>query len=79
MPSSALNGGHLVQEVVGVRLDPHVATRLVLQRLHQVMKAAGDEAGCIAYLMGYHVIAERMFRHQFDVLDLEVPAALTNT
>jgi uncharacterized protein (DUF302 family) len=28
-----------------------------------VMKAAGDEADCVAYLMGNHVIAERMFRH----------------
>jgi uncharacterized protein (DUF302 family) len=28
-----------------------------------VMQAAGDDADCIAYLMGNHVIAERMFRH----------------
>lgn len=27
------------------------------------MQAAGDEAECIAYLMGNHVVAERMFRH----------------
>jgi uncharacterized protein (DUF302 family) len=27
------------------------------------MRAAGDQADCIAYLMGNHVIAERMFRH----------------
>jgi len=31
--------------------------------VHPVMKAAGDEADCIAYLMGNHLIAERMFRH----------------
>ena len=31
--------------------------------VHPVMKAAGDQADCIAYLMGNHVIAERMFRH----------------
>lgn len=31
--------------------------------VHPVMKAAGDEADCIAYLMGNHVIAEQMFRH----------------
>jgi Domain of unknown function DUF302 len=31
--------------------------------VHPVMRAAGDEADCIAYLMGNHVIAERMFRH----------------
>jgi Domain of unknown function DUF302 len=28
-----------------------------------VMRAAGDRSDCIAYLMGNHVIAERMFRH----------------
>ena len=27
------------------------------------MRAAGDRADCIAYLMGNHTIAERMFRH----------------
>jgi uncharacterized protein (DUF302 family) len=31
--------------------------------LHPVMRGAGDTADCIAYLMGNHVIAERMFRH----------------
>jgi len=31
--------------------------------VHPVMKAAGDEADCVAYLMGNHLIAERMFRH----------------
>lgn len=31
--------------------------------LHPVMKGASDTADCIAYLMGNHVIAERMFRH----------------
>ena len=31
--------------------------------VHPVMSAAGDQAGCIAYLMGNHIIAERMFRH----------------
>ncbi len=28
----------------------------------RLMQAAGDEADCIAYLMGNHTIAERMFR-----------------
>jgi uncharacterized protein (DUF302 family) len=28
-----------------------------------VMRLAGDNADCIAYLMGNHTIAERMFRH----------------
>ena len=31
--------------------------------LHPVMELAGDRADCIAYLMGNHTIAERMFRH----------------
>jgi uncharacterized protein (DUF302 family) len=31
--------------------------------LHPVMELAGDHADCIAYLMGNHTIAERMFRH----------------
>jgi uncharacterized protein (DUF302 family) len=30
---------------------------------HPVMTNAGDTADCIAYLMGNHVIAETMFRH----------------
>jgi hypothetical protein len=30
---------------------------------HPLMQAAGDDADCVAYLMGNHVIAERMFRH----------------
>ena len=30
---------------------------------HPVMQAAGDSSDCIAYLMGNHTIAERMFRH----------------
>jgi Domain of unknown function DUF302 len=31
--------------------------------LHPVMQLAGDNPQCIAYLMGNHTIAERMFRH----------------
>jgi hypothetical protein len=31
--------------------------------LHPVMQLAGDTADCVAYLMGNHTIAERMFRH----------------
>jgi len=30
---------------------------------HPLMHAAGDDADCLWYLMGNHVIAERMFRH----------------
>ena len=31
--------------------------------VHPVMANAGDPADCIAYLMGNHILAERMFRH----------------
>lgn len=31
--------------------------------IHQVMRLAGDNARCFAYLMGNHTIAERMFRY----------------
>jgi len=31
--------------------------------LHAVMANAGHTADCVAYLMGNHVIAEKMFRH----------------
>jgi uncharacterized protein (DUF302 family) len=36
--------------------------------VHRVMQAAGDRADCIAYLMGNHTIAERMFRHDPRVM-----------
>lgn len=31
--------------------------------VHPVMQLAGDPQDCVAYLMGNHTIAERMFRH----------------
>jgi uncharacterized protein (DUF302 family) len=31
--------------------------------VHPVMTNAGDTSDCVAYLMGNHVIAETMFRH----------------
>jgi uncharacterized protein (DUF302 family) len=31
--------------------------------VHPVMELAGDRADCVAYLMGNHTIAERMFRY----------------
>ena len=36
--------------------------------VHSVMRAAGDRADCIAYFMGNHTIAERMFRHDSRVM-----------
>jgi hypothetical protein len=35
---------------------------------HTVMRLAGDMSPCIAYLMGNHTIAERMFRHDASAL-----------
>ena len=31
--------------------------------VHPIMLSAGDSADCVSYLMGNHLIAERMFRH----------------
>ena len=36
--------------------------------VHRLLKAAGDAADCILYLMGNHTIAERMFRHDPRVM-----------
>ena len=36
--------------------------------VHPVMQAAGDPADAIAYLMGNHVTAERMFRYEPRVM-----------
>jgi uncharacterized protein (DUF302 family) len=33
-----------------------------------MMRLAGDDCRCTAYLMGNHTIAERMFRHQPEVM-----------
>jgi len=30
----------------------------------RLMSLAGDDASCTPYLMGNHIIAERMFRHE---------------
>jgi uncharacterized protein (DUF302 family) len=34
-----------------------------------IMGAAGDKTPCIAYLMGNHTIAERMFRHDARIMN----------
>jgi hypothetical protein len=36
--------------------------------VHPLMELAGDAAYCVAYLMGNHTIAERMFRHDPRVM-----------
>lgn len=42
---------------------PHGFLIYARNDLHPLMQAAGDDADCIAYLMGNHTIAEQMFRH----------------
>jgi hypothetical protein len=43
--------------------------------VHPVMALAGDRADCVAYLMGNHIIAERMFRHDPRAM-MYAPSAL---
>ena len=45
------------------RSAPHGFLIYFRNDVHPVMTLAGDHADCVAYLMGNHVIAERMFRH----------------
>jgi uncharacterized protein (DUF302 family) len=45
------------------RSAPHGFLIYFRNDVHPVMALAGDQADCVAYLMGNHVIAERMFRH----------------
>jgi uncharacterized protein (DUF302 family) len=45
------------------RSAPHGFLIYFRNDVHPVMTLAGDRADCVAYLMGNHVIAERMFRH----------------
>ncbi len=49
-------------ELIG-RSAPHGFLIYFRNDVHPVMALAGDRADCVAYLMGNHVIAERMFRH----------------
>jgi uncharacterized protein (DUF302 family) len=45
------------------RSAPHGFLIYFRNDVHPVMALAGASADCVAYLMGNHVIAERMFRH----------------
>jgi uncharacterized protein (DUF302 family) len=45
------------------RSAPHGFLIYFRNDVHPVMSLAGDRADCVAYLMGNHTIAERMFRH----------------
>jgi Domain of unknown function DUF302 len=42
---------------------PHGFLIYFRNEVHPVMALAGDRAECVAYLMGNHIFAERMFRH----------------
>lgn len=37
--------------------------------VRRIMAAAGDTVACVAYLMGNHTIAERMFRHDARIMN----------
>ncbi|HEV3054250.1 MAG TPA: DUF302 domain-containing protein [Solirubrobacteraceae bacterium] len=45
------------------RAAPHGFLIYFRNDVHPVMALAGDAADCVAYLVGNHTIAERMFRH----------------
>jgi hypothetical protein len=45
------------------RSAPHGFLIYFRNDVHPVMALADDRADCVAYLMGNHIIAERMFRH----------------
>jgi uncharacterized protein (DUF302 family) len=47
---------------------PHGFLIYFKNEVHPVMQLAGDNADCIAYLMGNHIIAEQMFRHDPRVM-----------
>lgn len=42
---------------------PHGFLTYARNDAHPLMQAAGDNADCVWYLMGNHILAERMFRH----------------
>ena len=42
---------------------PHGFLLYAKHDAHRLMRAAGDDADCLWYLMGNHGVAERMFRH----------------
>jgi hypothetical protein len=63
-------GGQRDPETVSYRVPrlidrsaPHGFLIYFRNDVHSVMTLAGDRADCVAYLMGNHVTAERMFRH----------------
>ena len=45
------------------RSAPHGFLIYFRNEVHPVMALAGDRADCVSYLMGNHIFAERMFRH----------------
>ena len=45
---------------------PHGFLTYSRHNAHGLMSAAGDDADCVWYLMGNHILAERMFRHTLE-------------
>jgi uncharacterized protein (DUF302 family) len=50
------------------RAAPHGFLIYFRNDVHPVMTLAGDNADCISYLMGNHIIAERVFRYDPRVM-----------
>ena len=50
------------------RAAPHGFLIYFRNDVHPVMTLAGDNAACISYLMGNHIIAQRMFRYDPRVM-----------
>jgi hypothetical protein len=50
------------------RATPHGFLIYFRNDVHPVMALAGDNAACVTYLMGNHIIAERMFRYDPRVM-----------
>jgi uncharacterized protein (DUF302 family) len=50
------------------RSAPHGFLIYFRNDVHRVMALAGDSTDCISYLMGNHIIAERMVRHDPRVM-----------
>ncbi|SNQ48241.1 conserved hypothetical protein [Frankia canadensis] len=76
---AALAAGRPSWDEVRAATAPHATTdflRYWRGDFGWMLRAAGDEGRCVEYLMGNHVIAERMFRHDPGVL-LHAPLRVT--
>lgn len=50
------------------RTAPHGFLIYLRTDVHPTMALAGDRADCVSYLMGNHIVAEQMFRHDPRVM-----------